>query len=125
MIFKEYIIICKKKSATVRVYLQNFDNNKKSIVPSNLLSYLSESDIKILKNLEKSINFKFFFQGGGIITRILLVSKAIKKAHDLYLNYKNTERFSPISIKIYDIRKKERKKFGLKKARKSPQFSKR
>jgi ribosomal protein S9 len=123
MSFNEYVIICKKKSATVRLVLQTCNN--KFIPAIKIPSTISESDINLLKKLQESFRINFFFKGGGINTRLLLLSAAIEKAYNSYIIHKETERLFPMSIKIYDTRKKERKKFGLKKARKAPQFSKR
>lgn len=64
-------------------------------------------------------------QGGGFSGQAGAVRHGIARA----LNEANQEEFRPIlkssGFLTRDSRKKERKKYGLKKARKAPQFSKR
>ena len=121
----------RRKTSTARVYLEK--GNGKIIVNDlpfekyfrGNLSFLSVV-IQPLKLLEKQnqYNIKANIKGGGFTGQIeamrLGVSRALLKIYpDSRTTLKN------FSLLTRDARRKERKKYGLKAARKAPQFSKR
>ena len=74
--------------------------------------------------LKNEFNFKIIVKGGGLVGQVDAIRLAIARA---LCKYKPDYRRS-LKLKGYlirDSRIKERKKYGLKKARKAPQFSKR
>ena len=74
--------------------------------------------------LKNEFNFKIIVKGGGLVGQVDAIKLAIARA---LCKYKPDYRRS-LKLKGYlirDSRIKERKKYGLKKARKAPQFSKR
>ena len=89
-------------------------------------TYLIEkmhAPLKFLK-LKNEFNFKIMVKGGGLVGQVDAIRLAIARA---LCKYKPDYRRS-LKLKGYlvrDARIKERKKYGLKKARKAPQFSKR
>jgi len=95
------------------IYFTKYKNEKKYILyPLYILNLLNKYDINIkvkgggLKSQLDSINF-------GIIDILLKTNSKFKKI------------FSKYNLLKKDIRIKERRKFGLKKARKAIQYSKR
>lgn len=103
-------------------YLQNSSNSIFSI----------KSPFEILKNIENPNNYKIEnidtfvkVQGGGLVGQAEAIKLAVAKAMTVLdeSSFKN-----PLKKKGYltqDSRVKERRKYGLKKARKAPQFNKR
>lgn len=78
----------------------------------------------ILLNLINSIDINIFVKGGGISSRIEAIRLAISKS----LCKLNSEHRAKLKANFFlnrDSRIKERRKYGLKKARKAPQYSKR
>nr|YP_009367646.1 ribosomal protein S9 [Pseudocharacium americanum]YP_009367735.1 ribosomal protein S9 [Ignatius tetrasporus]ARK14616.1 ribosomal protein S9 [Pseudocharacium americanum]ARK14705.1 ribosomal protein S9 [Ignatius tetrasporus] len=77
-----------------------------------------------LLGLQKDFNTVINVQGGGLVAQANAIKLGIARALcNLDTNYR-----SSLKAKGYltrDARSKERKKYGLKKARKAPQFSKR
>ncbi len=72
----------------------------------------------------KSFDIKVMVQGGGISSQAEAVRHGIAKALIIY-DPQNKPTLKKIGLLTRDSRVKERKKFGLKRARKGPQFSKR
>lgn len=72
----------------------------------------------------KSFDIKVMVQGGGISSQAEAVRHGIAKALVIY-DPMNKPTLKKIGLLTRDSRIKERKKFGLKRARKGPQFSKR
>ena len=74
--------------------------------------------------LKKKFDVTIQVKGGGLVGQVNAIKLGIARALcDLNVDYR-----SPLKIKGFltrDPRVKERKKYGLKKARKAPQFSKR
>lgn len=68
-----------------------------------------------------------FIHGGGVVNQSKAFDLAIKRAFYKGLDVTNPNFLSslPANYKFLDLRKKERKKFGLKKARKASQYHKR
>jgi small subunit ribosomal protein S9 len=73
---------------------------------------------------EKSYDINIIVSGGGLLGQVdairLAISKAISK-----LDSTKRVKLRSLGFLSRDTRVKERKKYGLKKARKAPQFSKR
>jgi small subunit ribosomal protein S9 len=88
------------------VYLQNI------LTPSNLVKTEAKYDAHII------------VEGGGLSAQAQAVRLALSKAFvELFPDYRKS--FKKPGFLIRDARIKERRKYGLKKARKAPQFSKR
>lgn len=88
------------------VFLQNI------LTPSEILKTEAKYDIHIS------------VQGGGLSAQAQAVRLALSKAFvDLFPDYRTS--FKKPGFLTRDARIKERRKYGLKKARKAPQFSKR
>lgn len=101
-------------------------NNKPGIFYMQENTYLiiqmqSSLDFIQLKNkFDISINVK----GGGLVGQANAIKLAISRALCLFqTNYRKSLKLKGFLTR--DARVKERKKYGLKKARKAPQFSKR
>jgi small subunit ribosomal protein S9 len=74
--------------------------------------------------LKKKFNVNVYVKGGGLVSQANAIKLGIARA----LCAVTLEYRSPLKLKGFltrDPRCKERKKYGLKKARKAPQFSKR
>jgi len=88
------------------VYLQNI------LTPSDLVKTEAKYDAYVS------------VEGGGLSSQAQAVRLALSKAFvDLFPDYRNS--FKKPGFLTRDARIKERRKYGLKKARKAPQFSKR
>lgn len=97
-----------------------FTNNEKLRVMNSL----------IMSELYKKCHFCVFvsIRGGGIVNQSKAIDLAIKRAFSDNFNIDSKSMFFSSLFsnnKSFDLRKKERKKFGLKKARKAPQYHKR
>jgi small subunit ribosomal protein S9 len=126
-----YSGIGKRKTSIAKVYLQEGSGtifvNKKSF-ESFFTNTQNQIDfIKyplILANLTSTYNIDIKVKGGGIISQLnavkLAISKAVSSISPEYRSILNKE-----LLLTRDSRIKERRKYGLKKARKAPQYSKR
>lgn len=126
-----YTGIGKRKTSVAKVYLQEGSGiilvNKKSF-ESFFTNTQNQIDfIKyplILANLTSTYNIDIKVKGGGIISQLnavkLAISKAVSSIAPEYRLILNKE-----LLLRRDSRIKERRKYGLKKARKAPQYSKR
>lgn len=134
--------------------LKNFDNNKiiatgrrkSSIATVELLpgngkfiinnqsgiSYMQDNTYLIIKmqscldfiQLKNKFDINISVKGGGLVGQANAIQLAISRALCLFqTNYRKPLKFKGFLTR--DARIKERKKYGLKKARKAPQFSKR
>jgi len=121
----------RRKSSTARVYLEQGNgiisvNGKKfEEYFSGNLSFASVV-IQPLKLLDKqnSYNIKATIRGGGFTGQMEALRLGIARALlKLYPDCRTT--LKNFSLLTRDSRVKERKKYGLKAARKAPQFSKR
>jgi small subunit ribosomal protein S9 len=74
--------------------------------------------------LEKKIRITINVSGGGIHSQAEAVRHAISRALIVF-NIELRKNLKPAGLLTRDPRMKERRKFGLKKARKAPQWSKR
>lgn len=121
----------RRKTSTARVFLT--EGSGKIIINSrDGKEYLQQSPIKLsiiqsplnLLGLEHKYDLKVNINGGGLSSQAgairLGLARALCKA-----NQDNRIILKSAGFLERDAREKERKKYGLKKARKAPQFSKR
>jgi small subunit ribosomal protein S9 len=129
---KEYFrAIGRRKTATAVVRLYKASKNTYSINGKDLLTYFPTAELKKIAtsafetaNPAEKFEAVITAKGGGIHAQAEAVRHGISRALVLY----DTELRSPLKkakMLKRDPRQVERKKFGLKKARKSPQWSKR
>ena len=120
----------RRKSATARVYLYEGSGNilindlpLEEYFGREVAKILVKQPLKLL-DCDQKFDFKIKVSGGGSFGQAGAIRLAISKA----LLQENPELRADLKKAGYltrDSRVKERKKVGLKKARKSPQFSKR
>jgi len=131
-ITKKYLeTVGRRKTATARVRLTEADKTTYVVNNSKLSEYFPTSELQgIVKDSikESKIDTKFLVsglvKGGGINAQAEAFRHGISRALLLF----NEELKKPLKKAGFlkrDPRMKERKKFGLKKARKSPQWNKR
>lgn len=129
--FNNITAIGRRKSASVSLSLEQ-GAGKISVNGISINSYFCENPIYLsqiqapldLLNLTNELNIRIYARGGGLSSQ----SKAIQLAISKGLTKYNSEFRLPLKQQGFlktDARKKERKKYGLKKARKAPQYSKR
>ena len=128
---KENIGLGKRKRAIARVFLVPGDGNLiiNKVAGEKYLQYNSTYLTKIwdpLKklNLENQFDIRVLVRGGGLTGQTdaiqLGVARLICK-----MNSHHRSILKPFGFLTRDARIKERKKYGLRKARKAPQYSKR
>lgn len=122
----------RRKTSVARV--QVVENGKGEIIvnkkpleeyfPLGTLQYIVKQPLALL-GLEEKVDVKVNVQGGGLTGQAGAIRHAIARS----LAKLNEESYKPELKKAgfltRDARAKERKKYGLKKARKAPQYSKR
>lgn len=128
---KNYMGIGRRKQAIARVFLipgsGNLIINK---TPGEKYLQLNNNYISMirmpLKKLELSNKFDIivFVKGGGLTGQAESIQLGITRLLCKY-NPENRLILKPYSYLTRDARIKERKKYGLRKARKAPQYSKR
>ena len=128
---KQYIGIGKRKQAVARVFLNPGNGNLiiNKIPGEKYLQYNTnyinsiQYPLKIL-NLEKQYNITAIVIGGGLTGQTQSIQLGISR---LLCKIKKENRtvLKPYGLLTRDSRIKERKKYGLRKARKAPQYSKR
>ena len=128
---KQYIGIGKRKQAVARVFLNPGTGNLiiNKIPGEKYLQYNTnyinsiQYPLKIL-NLEKQYNITAIVIGGGLTGQTQSIQLGISR---LLCKIKKENRtvLKPYGLLTRDSRIKERKKYGLRKARKAPQYSKR
>lgn len=99
------------------------DKDYKEYFPTDALQKVAESSLKKMKSLDR---FKVVVKvsGGGLQSQAEAIRHATARVLvDFNLDFK--KRLRRAGYLTRDPRMKERKKFGLKKARKSPRWSKR
>ena len=77
-----------------------------------------------LTNLNENYDIEANVKGGGLVSQLSALKLAISKAL-LLINPSFRLNLNEQNLLHRDARIKERRKYGLKKARKAPQFSKR
>lgn len=130
-LFNNITAIGRRKAASISLSLEQGAGNI-YVNGINVNSYFCENPIYLsqiqapleLLNLTNELNISIYASGGGLSSQ----SKAIQLAISKGLTKYNSEFRTPLKQQGFlktDARKKERKKYGLKKARKAPQYSKR
>ena len=128
---KTNIGLGKRKQAIARVFLTPGDGNliinkisgDKYLQYNN--SYLNKVWSPLEKlNLEKQFNIVALVKGGGLTGQTEAIQLGVAR---LLCNMEKENRsvLKPFGFLTRDARIKERKKYGLRKARKAPQYSKR
>lgn len=121
----------RRKSSVARVYLTP-GNGKVIVNKRELDDYFGQETLKVIinqpfkvTNTEGKYDVKVNVKGGGTTGQAGAIRHGIARA----LLEADSEEFRPLlksaGFLTRDPRTKERKKYGLKKARKAPQFSKR
>ena len=88
-------------------------------------TYLSSVWAPLQKlNLEKQFDIVALVKGGGLTSQTQSIQLAISRLL-CEIDPKNRSILKPFNFLTRDARIKERKKYGLRKARKAPQYSKR
>ena len=109
---KYYEAIGRRKTASARVRLYSTKKNQDNSEYDDLAQYLTSFRVSVKK------------QGGGVMAQKQAVQLGIARAL-IKFNQDLKPALRVAGFLTRDPRKKERKKPGLKKARKSPQWSKR
>jgi small subunit ribosomal protein S9 len=101
-------------------------NNKSGIFYMQENTYLitkMQSSLDFIQ-LKNKVDIRINVKGGGLVGQANAIKLAISRALCLFqINYRKSLKLKGFLTR--DARVKERKKYGLKKARKAPQFSKR
>lgn len=128
---KDKVGVGKRKQSIARVFL--FPGTGKLII-NNIAgekylqynkTYLTNiwSPLTLL-NLEKQFNITVIVKGGGLTGQTESIRLGLSRLL-CKLEEKNRIKLKPYGLLTRDARVKERKKYGLRKARKAPQYSKR
>jgi small subunit ribosomal protein S9 len=128
---KDKVGVGKRKEAVARVFLVPGEGNiiiNKSPGEKYLqynTTYLTNiwSPLKVL-NLEKQFNIIVLVKGGGLTGQAQSIRLGIARLL-CKIDPQNRLILKPYGFLTRDARVKERKKYGLRKARKAPQYSKR
>jgi len=128
---KYYEAVGRRKRAIARVRLftrgkKDFVVNKKPYTkyfPTAELQHIADEALKKMKVVDK-FSVSVLVRGGGMAGQAVAVRHGTARAL-VEFNLDFRKRLKRAGFLRRDPRKKERKKFGLKKARKAPQWSKR
>lgn len=128
---KEKIGLGRRKQATARVFLIPGTGNLKINQASGDRylqynpTYLTTiwAPLKLL-NLDQQFDIIAIVRGGGLTGQTTAIQLGIARKLS-QLNPENRRLLKPFGFLTRDARIKERKKYGLRKARKAPQYSKR
>jgi len=128
---KDTIGIGRRKRATARVFLVPGEGNIViNKVPGEKylqynVTYLNTiwAPLKEL-NLEKQFDIIVLVRGGGLTGQTTSIQLGVARLL-CQMNSQNRSILKPFGFLTRDARIKERKKYGLRKARKAPQYSKR
>jgi len=128
---KKNIGLGKRKEAVARVFLIPGEGNliiNKTPGDKYLQyneTYLSTVRLPLEKlNLAKQFNVVAIVQGGGLTGQAQAIQLGVARLL-CKLDQENRKILKPFGFLTRDSRIKERKKYGLRKARKAPQYSKR
>jgi len=129
---KTYIeAVGRRKTAVARVRITESSKSQFSVNNQNLDSYFPTEELQAIAHdaLSKSkiaskFNVTALIKGGGIHAQAEALRHGITRAVISY-DEELRSKLKKLGFLKRDPRMKERKKFGLKKARKSPQWSKR
>jgi small subunit ribosomal protein S9 len=129
---KENIGLGRRKQASARVFLREGGKGELRInkISGNKYLQYNESYLKLiwlpLKELKLHTMFdiEVIVQGGGLTGQAEAIQLGVAR---LICKQDNSHRLvlKPLGLLTRDSRIKERKKYGLRKARKAPQYSKR
>ena len=128
---KENIGLGKRKQAVARVFLVPGEGNViiNKVSGSKYLQYNDTylntiwAPLKTLK-LEQQFDIVAFVKGGGLTGQAEAIQLGVARQL-CKLSEQNRASLKPFGFLTRDARIKERKKYGLRKARKAPQYSKR
>lgn len=128
---KDTIGLGKRKQAVARVFLVPGEGNLiiNKVSGNKYLQYNDTylntvwAPLKTLK-LEKQFDILTFVKGGGLTGQAKAVQLGVARQL-CQMNEQNRASLKPFGFLTRDSRIKERKKYGLRKARKAPQYSKR
>lgn len=128
---KDNIGLGKRKRAVARVFLVPGEGNLiVNRISGNKYfqyndTYLNSiwAPLKTLK-LEKQFNIFTFVKGGGLTGQAEAIQLGVARQL-CTINEQHRSNLKPFGFLTRDSRIKERKKYGLRKARKAPQYSKR
>jgi small subunit ribosomal protein S9 len=131
MFLKDKIGVGKRKQAVARVFLVPGEGNIiiNKIPGEKYLQYNTTyltniwSPLKVL-DLEKQFNIIVLVKGGGLTGQAESIKLGVARLL-CKMEQKNRVILKPYGFLTRDARVKERKKYGLRKARKAPQYSKR
>jgi len=128
---KENIGLGKRKEAVARVFLIPGEGN---IIINNVPGdrYLQYNDTYLNTvwaplqklNLDKQFNIVTLVKGGGLTGQAQAIQLGVARLL-CEIDKENRSILKPFGFLTRDSRIKERKKYGLRKARKAPQYSKR
>jgi small subunit ribosomal protein S9 len=128
---KKHIGLGKRKQAVARVFLipgegnliiNKVSGNKYLQYNDNYLSTVW-APLKAL-NLEKQFDIVTLVKGGGLTGQAQAIQLGVARQL-CKIDNQNRSILKPFGLLTRDSRVKERKKYGLRKARKAPQYSKR
>ena len=128
----EYIeTIGRRKTATARVRITPASKNTfavnsktlKTYFPTSVLQTIAKSSL-VSSGIDTKFNITVLVKGGGTCAQAEAVRHGVSRAL-VEFDGELRKVLKKLGYLKRDPRKKERKKFGLKKARKSPQWSKR
>ena len=128
---KNNIGLGKRKQAVARVFLLPGEGNLiiNKVSGNNYLQYNDTylnavwGPLKIL-NLEKQFDIVVIVKGGGLTGQTQAIQLGVARQL-CKIDSQNRTILKPFGFLTRDSRIKERKKYGLRKARKAPQYSKR
>lgn len=128
---KDKIGVGKRKEAVARVFLTPGDGNItiNKIPGEKYLQYNTAylaniwKPLKIL-NLDKQFDINVLVNGGGLTGQAYAIQLGVSRLL-CKIDLQNRQVLKPYGLLTRDARIKERKKYGLRKARKAPQYSKR
>ena len=128
---KENIGLGKRKQAVARVFLIPGEGNLiiNKVSGNKYLQYNDTylntvwAPLKTLK-LEQQFDIVTFVKGGGLTGQAQAIQLGVARQL-CQMNEQNRASLKPFGFLTRDSRIKERKKYGLRKARKAPQYSKR
>jgi small subunit ribosomal protein S9 len=128
---KDNIGLGKRKEAVARVFLVPGEGNliinkvsgNKYLQYNNTYLNLVWAPLEKL-NLEKNFDILALVKGGGLTGQAEAIQLGIARLL-CKMNKENRTILKPFGFLTRDARIKERKKYGLRKARKAPQYSKR
>lgn len=122
----------KRKRASARILIQPGSGN---IIINNMrLEEYVRNNTRFIQSIrlplsildiEKKYDIIIESKGGGILGQVDAIKLGISKRIYMLSTNENKEILKKNSLLTTNSKRKERRKYGLKKARKSPQFSKR